>query len=250
MSERWRSGLAMVISAAVLVAMLFVGPGNEMAALRRVFGIGQDPLGTPADVPEGGTWAFLQTQPSDDGDPVAWDPCREIRFEVNPDGGPDDADDTVALVREAVEEVSGLTGLQFDYLGETDRRPSWEANLVPRGRSEPVLIAWADEDEVEQLSGDVAGIGGAVSQEARAGRWRRYVTGQVTLDRDVYAFLEDERDGEARGRAILLHELGHLVGLDHVDSPAELMYADEVGVLDFAAGDRNGLVRLGQGRCG
>ncbi|QSR25390.1 hypothetical protein CFH99_07100 [Nocardioides aromaticivorans] len=249
MSERWRSGLALVISAVVLVVMVFIGPGDELAALRRVFGIGQDPLGTPADVAPGGVHAFLQTQPGHPRQPVAWDPCREIRYEVNPDGAPGDADDAVAFVQDAVEEVSALTGLQFDYVGETDRRPSWEASLVPRGRSEPVLVAWADEDEVDELSGDVAGVGGAVSQQAPAGGWRRYVTGQVTLDSDVYEQLDDERDGEARGRAILLHELGHLVGLDHVDSPAELMFADEVGLLDFGTGDRNGLVRLGKGQC-
>lgn len=249
MSERWRSGLALVVSAVVLVVMVLIGPGNELAALRRVLGIGVDPLGTPADVAPGGVHAFLQSQPGDPDQPVAWDPCREIRYEVNPDGAPGGDDDVVAFVQDAVEEVSGLTGLQFDYLGETDRRPSWEANLVPRGRSEPVLIAWADEDEVDELEGDVAGVGGAVSQRAPAGGWRRYVTGQVTLDRDVYEILEGDRDGEARGRAILLHELGHLVGLDHVDSPAELMYADEVGLLDFGTGDRNGLVRLGKGRC-
>lgn len=239
----------LLLSVVLLGAVVLAGPGDELAALKRVLGIGVDPLGTPADVVPGGVHAFLQTQPGHPRRPVAWDPCREIRYEINPDGAPDDAADTIAFVQEAIDEVSGLSGLQFDYVGETDRRPSWEANLVPRGRSEPVLIAWADEDEVDELSGDVAGVGGAVSQEAPAGRWRRYVTGQVTLDTDVYELLEDEGDGQARGRAILLHELGHLVGLDHVDSPAELMYADEVGLLDYGTGDRNGLVRLGKGRC-
>ncbi len=249
MSERWRSGLALLISAVVLAVIVFIGPGNELAALKRVLGIGVDPLGTPADVEPGGVHAFLQTQPGRPGQPVAWDPCREIRYEINPDGATDDEDEAVANVLEAVAVVSGLTGLQFDYLGETDRRPSWKADLVPRGRSEPVLIAWATEDEVEELDGDVAGVGGAVAQDVPAGGWMRYVTGQVTLDTDVYALLGDDADGEARGRAILLHELGHLVGLDHVDSPAELMFADEVGQLDFGTGDRNGLVRLGKGQC-
>lgn len=249
MSERWRSGLALLVSAVVLVVIVFIGPSDELAALKRVLGIGVDPLGTPADVEPGGVHAFLRTQPGRPNQPVAWDPCREIRYAINPDGSTDEADEAVAFVQEAVEVVSGLTGLQFDYVGETDRRPSWEADLVPRGRSEPVLIAWATEDEVEELEGDVAGVGGAVAQEAPSGRWLRYVTGQVTLDTDVYALLGDDADGEARGRAILLHELGHLVGLDHVDSPAELMYADEVGLLEFGAGDRNGLVRLGKGQC-
>jgi hypothetical protein len=34
-----------------------------------------------------------------------------------------------------------------------------------------------------------------------------------------------------------------------VDSADELMYADNVGRLEFGTGDLNGLVRLGQGPC-
>ncbi len=250
MSERWRSGLALVISALILVAMLFVGPGDELASFRRVLGIGQDPLGTPADVPEGGVYAFLQTQPNDSDAPVAWSPCREIRYQVNPDGAPGSADDAERLVADAVAEVSDLTGLRFDYLGRTDRRPSWKDDFVPVGRKEPVLIAWATEDEVEELEGDVAGVGGAVALSSGAGGWMRYVTGQVTLDSEVYDELaRDDEAGATQMRAILLHELGHLVGLDHVGSPAELMYADNVGQPDFGTGDRNGLVALGRGRC-
>lgn len=249
MSERWRSGLALVISTVVLAAMIMVGPGDELAALRRAFGIGQDPLGAPADVPAGGTYAFLRTQPHDTGTPVAWSPCREIRYQVNPDGAPGSANDAEELVADAIAEVSEITGLRFDYLGRTDRRPSWKARLVPMGRNEPVLIAWATEDEVEELEGNVAGVGGAVAVANGTDGWMRYVTGQVTLDSDVYDDLAGERDGAVQARAILLHELGHLVGLDHVDSRAELMYADNVGQPDFATGDRNGLVALGRGRC-
>lgn len=248
MSERWRSGLALLISAAVFGAMLLVGPGDELAAFRRVLGIGQDPLGDPADVPPGGTYTFLRTQPDGSGEPVAWSPCREIRYQVNPDGAPGNANDAEELVAEAVAEVARITGLRFDYLGRTDRRPSWQASLVPMGRKEPALIAWATEDEVEELEGDVAGVGGAVALGNGTDGWMRYVTGQVTLDSEVYDDLEREGD-EEQMRAILLHELGHLVGLGHADSPAELMYADNVGQPDFSTGDRNGLVALGQGRC-
>ncbi len=72
----------------------------------------------------------------------------------------------------------------------------------------------------------------------------------MTLDSDAfddfYSFFSDDDEG----RAILLHELGHLVGLDHVDSTDELMFADNVGKQEFGTGDLNGLVRLGKGRCG
>ncbi len=250
MSERWRSGLTLALSAAILAGVVLAGPGDEMAAVRRLLGIGGDPLGEPADVAPGGEYAFLRHQPRDADAPVTWDPCREIRFEVNADGAPDGTEETVALVRSAVEEVSSVTGLQFDYLGLTDRRPAWKEEFLPAVSRAPVLVSWATAEEVDELAGDVAGVGGAVAAPSASSNRLRYVSGGVTLDSDAFDDLEDEPDGDAYQRAILLHELGHLVGLGHVDSPAELMYPDDVGHLGFRRGDLNGLVRLGQGECG
>lgn len=248
MTERWRSGIALLVSVLVLAAVVLAGPGDELDALRRVIGLGPGPLGEPADAPPGGVYSFLQEQPGDSEEPVTWDPCRVIRYEVNPDGAPAGAERAEDLVADAVAEVSVLSGLQFEYLGRTDRRPSWRADFVPAGRREPVLVAWATESEVEELEGDVAGVGGAVAVPYPAGRRLRFVTGQVTLDEAVYDELE--RDGDdVQQRAILLHEVGHLVGLGHVDSPAELMFGENVGLPEFGPGDRNGLARLGTGRC-
>jgi predicted Zn-dependent protease len=77
----------------------------------------------------------------------------------------------------------------------------------------------------------------------------RYVSGGATLDRDSFDALDSPPDGRTLQRAIVLHELGHVVGLGHVDDPRQLMYADNVGQLDFAEGDRAGLAKLGGGRC-
>jgi len=252
MSERWRSGLALTISVAVLAGIILFAPADGPAAVRRLFGIGEDRLRDPADVPAGGTYAFLAHQPGSPDEPVAWDPCDEIHYEINPDGAPDGTDETEEFVEEAVEVVEHYSGLEFEYDGLTDRRPEWDRTFVPSiGRREPVLIAWATEDEVPQLEDDVAGVGGAVAVEVNPGGWLRYVTGGVTLDSDAF---EDIGRGAVFGdggerRAILLHELGHLVGLDHVDSSDELMFADNVGRRDFATGDLNGLIEVGDGRC-
>ena len=45
-------------------------------------------------------------------------------------------------------------------------------------------------------------------------------------------------------RAIVQHELGHVLGLDHVDDPGELMYDTSSGRTDFGPGDLEGLARL------
>ncbi|MET3351312.1 UNVERIFIED_ORG: putative Zn-dependent protease [Arthrobacter sp. UYEF1] len=49
-------------------------------------------------------------------------------------------------------------------------------------------------------------------------------------------------------RAILMQELGHVLGLDHVDDPTQLMYGNS-GQFDFGDGDRAGLALLGTGEC-
>jgi len=249
MTERWRSVLVLVLSALLFVAVLVVGPGSEVAELRRLLGIGKDPLGHPADVAPGGVHAFLEHQPGRPDEPVTWDPCREIRYEINPDLAPEGTAETVDFVQDAIAEVSAATGLQFAYEGTTDRRPDPGGRGFLTARPDPVLIAWATDDEVDELSGDVAGVGGATARSYDGDPRMWFVTGGVTLDAAAFERIAGERDGRAQQRAILLHELGHLVGLDHVDSPEELMYADNVGQPGFAQGDRTGLARLGEGRC-
>jgi hypothetical protein len=46
-----------------------------------------------------------------------------------------------------------------------------------------------------------------------------------------------------------MHELGHVVGLGHVQDDRQLMSEHGHGVYAFAAGDRSGLKRLGEGPC-
>lgn len=58
------------------------------------------------------------------------------------------------------------------------------------------------------------------------------------------------QDGRQVVRAIVLHELGHLVGLGHVTDATQLMYPEgQPGVTDFGAGDLAGLAALGRGTC-
>lgn len=116
-------------------------------------------------------------------------------------------------------------------------------------RWSPVLVAWTDPVEYPPLSG-YAGLGGPDAVAGAAQGSRRYVTGVVLLNRDHLTTVSAWPDGAARVESIILHELGHLVGLDHVDDPAQLMYRQPVPHPGwFGAGDRRGLAAVSDGPC-
>jgi hypothetical protein len=102
---------------------------------------------------------------------------------------------------------------------------------------------------VTGLGGTVAGVGGSTPGLDEYAGELRYVTGAVALDAPQLTDVMARPNGPAQVRAIIVHELGHLVGLQHVPDPAELMYPKNVGQLDLGPGDREGLAALGSGRC-
>ncbi|KLR61423.1 Matrixin [Actinobacteria bacterium IMCC26207] len=229
------------------------------------------PLGFPGEVPDGGgTHGFIQMQP-DGVTPVAYDPCRPIHYVTRPDGAPDGADQ---LITEAVASVSQATGLVFINDGATDEAPSEQRDsFLPErygDRWAPVLIAWSNPTESPDLGGDGSGdsagstleiLGYAGSSSAGyaedsdpgaadSSGQQIFVSGGLTLDGPDFAELLSERGGYAEARATVMHELGHLVGLDHVSDDSQLMSPTLSGDLtDYASGDLEGLAVLGQGQC-
>ncbi len=203
------------------------------------------PLGTPPEVVTGlGTFAFSLTQPGDSDRPVTYDPCRPVLIEINDSLAPPGAD---ALVRQGLDEVAAATGLVFEVVGRTDRLPQRRGYGLPR--REPALLAWTTPEQLPQLEGDVAGIGGSTARPGRRSGDLEYVTGVVALDAPQLSTVALRPDGPARVRAIIVHELAHLVGLGHVEDTGELMYAESVGQLTLGPGDQEGLAALGRGKC-
>ncbi len=114
----------------------------------------------------------------------------------------------------------------------------------------PVLIAWRTPEQKPALADSVAGLGGSAWASTSAEGTKVYVSGSITLDGPEFSALMDSRRGTAIARSILLHELGHVVGLQHVEDANQLMYPTTTGeVLDFAGGDLTGLAELGAGEC-
>lgn len=208
-------------------------------------------LGTPPTVPTGiGSHRFIAHQPFDPTRPVTYDPCRVMEIVINDALAPRGAD---GIVERALSEISTATGLRMDIVGLTDepasqRRPPRDVTRYGRGWS-PVIIGWTEPTEIRRLAGDVAGVGGSTRVDVSGRGTEHYVTGAVWLDAPQLARVLQRPDGVQQTTAIVLHELGHLVGLAHVDDSGELMAKENAGRTTLGPGDREGLADLGRGRC-
>jgi hypothetical protein len=218
-AEGWRRFLvtsATTVTAVVAALVLLHSQGVVVS----LDGIGRRVGRGPAVAAAGtGAHRFAMHQRNQPEVPVTYDPCRPIRVVVNDDQAPAGAE---AILGSALEEVGAATGLTFVRAGSSD--------AVPEG----------DRASVQPGSGAVS--------DAVTGRLT-YVRGEISLDAPTMRRILSRPDGALAARAIVMHELGHVVGLAHVDDPTELMYERNEGRTDWGPGDLTGLEVLGTGLC-
>jgi len=181
--------------------------------------------------------------------PVRYNPCEAIHYAINPALAPPSA---IEDVRTAFEMTAETTGMEFVYDGTTDEIPTPERSSYQPDRYgrrwAPVLIGWtsgAPFSITSEVAGaSTIGAGGSVYEFNEDGR-PVYVTGLAVFD--AGADLRPGFGGQTWGQA-MLHELGHIVGLGHVDDPASVMNP-VIGLraASWGGADREGLWALGMG---
>lgn len=229
------------------------------SAIDRGIGVTRPPPGTeeaatrlapkPAPVTGPGEFEFQRTQPEQQQTPVAFDPCRPIHWVYNPAGGPADG---MATVQDGFTKLAAATGLQFVYDGPTAElperdRPSFLPARYDATRWAPVLVAWSDEVGFRDLVGHVTGATRPDIVTLADGR-SVYVSGVVVLD--AADLSEAALTDRTVVQATVLHELGHLVGLDHTTDRTQLMFSEtQPAVRTYGAGDLQGLGIEGSQAC-
>jgi ribosomal protein L24E len=203
-------------------------------------------LTTAAPAPTGGSFAFLRQ--AKQGGPARYNPCVDQHYVINPALAPPGA---AAEVRAAFDRLSFATGIRFVYDGTTTEAHTLfgerQAYQPARygNRWAPILVSWTSAVVEPLLSGGTLGYGGSTSfwfndsDEA-------YITGEVVLDVEGSILRDGFGAGLTRGN-LVLHELGHVAGLDHVNDRSQLMYPSiHAGTTDgYATGDLTGLSQLG-----
>ncbi|MET0838166.1 MAG: matrixin family metalloprotease [Marmoricola sp.] len=187
------------------------------------------------------SYTFLDHQ-ADSGAPITYSSCRPIPVEFNLNGV-DDQKTTRSILLEAMGEASAASHLNLVFAGDSMRRPR-PGGATMQGY--PVLIAFADTAEMPTMDG-AAGRGG--SSWIEDGRSRRYISGQIVLEKSYWNEHLDDWRGKETARAIVMHELGHVLGLGHVDDDHQIMSKSGSGTYEYGAGDRAGLAILGRGPC-
>ena len=193
------------------------------------------PAPTPApdlsQPPTRGSHAFLFNSPVG---PARWDPCRPIRYLVNAEYA---TPNQRQRMNEALASASANTGLSFAYAGETTVGHNLFGSIetIPAG-VDALLIFGRPGITSGLTSPAVAGLGGGSFTWNQHNAWVLSGAAMVNVD--------NTGDGQLH-RAVWLHELGHMLGLEHVTDRAELMYPTAGSVFSYQNGDREGLWHLG-----
>ena len=173
-----------------------------------------------------------------------WDPCQAIGWRVT-NASPAALRDA----REAFRQVSMATGFTFRYRGLSGRVPQNDANSWYPADTQ-IVVAWARKSQSSLFAAHPGAdaVGAAVyyggyrngdgSPSLKIGK------GMVVID-SARRFTAGFGTGTTRGE-VLLHEIGHTMGLSHVNASSQRMYPYWTpGTARYGRGDLAALEKRG-----
>ena len=251
-AQRGRTTAIVLLTLGFIVGIVVLGPEDgPRDGVRRVLGISAArPLPAVEPPGGGGAYAFMQTTSGDE--PIAFDPCTPVRVRINPERAPDGS---AALVEAAAARLSQASGVLLELGEETDERPQLgvvgeleQSEQVAPSADPEIVVIWSRPKETASLAKGTVGVGGSTAYAVGDAR-PYYLRGAVALDAAPLREALLRADGPRRVTAVIMHELAHALGLDHVKADGELMNARSLGRLDLGPGDRTGLALLGSVPC-
>ncbi|HEX3298926.1 MAG TPA: matrixin family metalloprotease [Actinomycetota bacterium] len=247
--------LAIFLSGAVVAASIaiaspapspIVGPPTTVPS-----GAGQPGLSGVVPMGPDGPYAFLAaTYVHGQREPVRWNPCQPIGYELNVEHGPPG---TQEAIRGALDLASTASGIDFQFDGSTIQgiagmRHGRYFTDALHSVYKPVLIAVVSHAAFQRFHVPQRVLAFTHPEQGTSSHEDEWVSGYIAVDGGVrYA-----NTGRWSMELVIAHEVGHLLGLAHVDDPNQLMFSTQVanGVIPaptdgYGPGDLAGLALLG-----
>ncbi|MEM9034330.1 MAG: hypothetical protein AAGD18_07035 [Actinomycetota bacterium] len=178
-----------------------------------------------------------------DGDntPGRYPACKPIEYVTDFSSAPPGSREVLADV---LAEISAAGGFEFVFAGEVDADfASWRDNSSVGNAFRPLLFTWKNGNE--HPFGGAVGQGGSTARFGRladGGSGWVLVSGAAVFRADV----DYERLGSSQ-RAVVLHEILHVLGMDHVGRTSEVMYPSLTSLDRMGPGDTWGVHQVGRG---